>query len=196
MVGDSYRPSLPASTPRMSSIWTVPRPLVMTSWRSDQERPWSVNKWLSHWPKIYGKNTNTSALEGNWWAWAGESPRFCFSSHPSVIGKISSTDLAKALALRNNYLPVGAPGTLTKENVGIPCIHEIRAAFEGQRHSHWHLSPFSTEEVAPIDPRFLVLEPQIVRTTTPIQYKSWILIIDTVSQYYHDVIEWPLVMMQ
>ena len=29
-----------------------------------------------------------------------------------VIGKISSTALAKALALRNNYLPVGAPGTL------------------------------------------------------------------------------------
>ena len=29
-----------------------------------------------------------------------------------VIGKISSTALAKGLALRNNYLPVGAPGTL------------------------------------------------------------------------------------
>ena len=29
-----------------------------------------------------------------------------------VIGKISSTALAKALALRNNYLPVGALGTL------------------------------------------------------------------------------------
>ena len=51
-----------------------------------------------------------------------------------VIGKISSTALAKALALQNNYLPVGEPCTgLTKENVGIPCIHEIRAAFEGER---------------------------------------------------------------
>jgi len=29
-----------------------------------------------------------------------------------VIGKISSNALAKALALRNNYLSVGAPGTL------------------------------------------------------------------------------------
>src|SRR5882762_4335631 len=29
-----------------------------------------------------------------------------------VIGKISSTAIAKALALRNNYLPVGASGTL------------------------------------------------------------------------------------
>lgn len=60
---------------------------------------------------------------------------------------------------------------MTKENVGIPCIHEIRAAFEGQRslsisqfHSHWHLSPSSTEEVAPTDPQLLVLEPQIVRS--------------------------------
>jgi hypothetical protein len=82
-----------------------------------------------------------------------------------VIGKISSTALAKALAYRNNYLLVGAPGRreikpctgLTKKNVGIPCIHEIRAAFEGQRslsisqfHSHCHLSPSLTEEVAPI----------------------------------------------
>src|ERR1700722_10338860 len=90
-----------------------------------------------------------------------------------VIGKISSTAIAKALALRNNYLPVHQePCTgLTKGNVGIPCIHEIRAAFEGQRslsisqfHSHWHLSPSSTEEVAPTDPQLLVLEPQIVRT--------------------------------
>jgi hypothetical protein len=69
-----------------------------------------------------------------------------------VIGKISSTALAKAIALRNNYL-VPCTG-LTKENVGIPCIHEIRAAFEGQRslsisqfHSHWHLSLSSTKEV-------------------------------------------------
>src|ERR1700740_910565 len=31
-----------------------------------------------------------------------------------VIGKISSTALAKALALRNNYLPVGAPGNLAR----------------------------------------------------------------------------------
>ena len=56
-------------------------------WRSprdDQERPWSVNKRLSHWPKIYGENTNTSTPEGNWWDWAGESQHFCFSSHPSV----------------------------------------------------------------------------------------------------------------
>src|ERR1700723_4544175 len=51
------------------------------------------------------------------------------------------------------------------------CIHEIRAAFEGQRslsisqfHSHWHLSPSSTEEVAPTDPQSLVLEPQIIRS--------------------------------
>src|SRR5882762_10196372 len=27
--------------------------------------------------------------------------------------------------------------------------------------SHWHLSPSSTEKVAPIDPQLLVLEPQI-----------------------------------
>src|SRR6267143_5785368 len=30
-----------------------------------------------------------------------------------IIGKISSTSLAKALALRNNYLPVGAPEPCT-----------------------------------------------------------------------------------
>ena len=94
-----------------------------------------------------------------------------------VIGKISSTALAKTLTLRNNYLPVGAPGRreikpctgVTKKTVGIPCIHEIRQVFEGQRslsiahfHSHWHLCP--TQEVAPIDPRLLVLEPETART--------------------------------
>ena len=35
-----------------------------------------------------------------------------------IIGKISSTALAKALALRNNYLPVGAPGTLHEFDKG------------------------------------------------------------------------------
>jgi len=57
---------------------------------------------------------------------------------------------------------------LTKENVGIPCIHEIRA-FEGQQ-SPFHNSTaigiyhHLQQEVAPIDPQLLVLEPQIVRT--------------------------------
>ena len=95
-----------------------------------------------------------------------------------VIGKISSTAIAKALALRNNYLPVGASGTLHGFDKG-ECrgSHAFTRfawrlkAFEGQRslsisqfHSHWHLSPSSTEEVAPTDPQLLVLEPQIVRT--------------------------------
>jgi hypothetical protein len=63
-----------------------------------------------------------------------------------IIGKISSTALAKALALRNNYLPVGAPGTLHEFDKGEcrdPMHHEICAAFEDQRslsisqfHSH------------------------------------------------------------
>ena len=78
-----------------------------------------------------------------------------------VIGKISSTALAKTLTLRNNnYLPVGAPGRreikpctgVTKKTVGIPCIHAIRQVFEGQRflsiahfHSHRHLCPIPLE---------------------------------------------------
>src|SRR3984957_7581057 len=81
-----------------------------------------------------------------------------------VIGKISSTAIAKALALRNNYLPVGASGTLYGFDKGECRDPMIRAVFEGQRslsisqfHSHWHLSPSSTEEVAPTDPQLLVL---------------------------------------
>jgi hypothetical protein len=55
-----------------------------------------------------------------------------------VIGKISSAAIAKALALRNNYLPVGAPPCtgLTRDP-----IHDIHA-FEGQRSfsiSQFHL---------------------------------------------------------
>src|SRR5882762_11820823 len=40
----------------------------------------------------------------------------------------------------------------------------VRSLSISQFHSHWHLSPSSTEEVAPTDPQLLVLEPQIVRT--------------------------------
>src|ERR1700719_4589848 len=79
-----------------------------------------------------------------------------------VIGKISSIAIAKALALRNNYLPVGASGTLHGYKGECRGSHAFTRfawrlkAFEGQRslsisqfHSHWHLSPSSTEEVAP-----------------------------------------------
>ena len=66
-----------------------------------------------------------------------------FHRIPLFREEISSTALAKALALRNNYQLVHQePCTgLAKENVGILCIHEIRA-----------LSPFHNSTVIGIYP--------------------------------------------
>jgi hypothetical protein len=65
-----------------------------------------------------------------------------------VIAKISSTALAKTLTLRNNYLPVGAPGRreiepctgVTTKTVGIPVFMKFARCLKANDPSLLHTS--------------------------------------------------------
>ncbi|EED16916.1 conserved hypothetical protein [Talaromyces stipitatus ATCC 10500] len=93
-----------------------------------------------------------------------------------VLKKVSSHALKIIHSIFERYLPESAPDKkpikpctgVTRRTLGIPCIHIIKEYYEADTSielfefcPHWRLH--TDENLSPVDPRELVLEPEVIR---------------------------------